>query len=180
MTDTTYAASVTVRQGKVYVPTMALWKETGVNLTIDPVYVGTASEDDLEIILKQCYEAQIVGIPPLSLPLPASGMLTPPKPYKPPEWKAAGVKSWRAFSRGAAVYSIVWYPDKIELHMALCDKMGRGAYSGTKSRGLPRTSDFRELALIVLEDARWYPSAWDTEGNRQTLPITGWLRSFGP
>jgi hypothetical protein len=177
MPTTIFYASVVVRLGKVYVPTLRRIEGAHGLAHREPVYVVNPDAEELGKALARLFQDGHAAITIAEFHEAARASKIAPCA------RAAGLKSNRAFDRGAAHYSVDWQDDKIDLHMAIGDGWGRVEFNATKNRHLPAVADFYTIASVILEDARWYPSAWGTKVLKPgtvDYPSREWVKHFGP
>jgi len=175
MTKALFHASIIVRWGRVYVPTLATIENTYGLVYVEPVFVANIVEDELAEALEK---ATAIGHP--VVPVPAKQELKNGRYPLHPAAKAARATSNLAFDKGSAHYSATWYKERIDLFVAIGDSIGRVEWNATKARQLPPQTDFREVAHIILEEAAWYPSAWNPAPSGKQRTDTDWLRFVDP
>jgi hypothetical protein len=112
-----YVWNVYVRKGTAYIPDVALVKD-GFNLDVEPVRV--VDLQDIPSLVTAIHSAMTRGNP--NIPK------LPPGPFpKPVILEPAGVKSWAAFERRSACFSI--WKDEREIEITETGRDGSGRWS---------------------------------------------------
>ncbi len=141
-------ASIVVRQGKAYIPTIAQ-TEAGVFAGIEPVYVANLTITDLLVALEKVVST---GHPQIPHPAQEEWLRLLKED---PLLRAAGVKSLRKFYQGSMTYEIAWTPQEIIVYTGQFDHLGRAVLE--KKWVFPSTTSLRTVVEAILEDVRSRP-----------------------
>jgi hypothetical protein len=156
-------AMIFVRQGKAYLPVMAL-TEHGVLIGIEPVHTADLTLEALLIALEKVSSA---GHPRIPHPTREEWRYLS---RRDPILRAAGVKSWRAFSQYSVVYTIGWTEQAVVIYISHLDHLGRTDYASAKKLTFPRDAPFRTIVEAILKDIRSRPELQTDNSKAQSSP----------
>ena len=141
-------ARMFVRQGKAYLPVMAL-TEHGVLLGIEPVYVAPLTLEALVAALEKVIAAGHPRIPhPTREEWPRLDS---------PLLRAAKVKSRRAFFQHCVSYDISWTEQAVTVYIMQPDHLGRAEYASAKKLSFTKDTPLRTIVEAILEDVSSHP-----------------------
>lgn len=149
-------AMMFVRQGKAYLPVMAL-TEYGVLIGIEPVYTAALT---LEALLAALEKVLAAGHPRIPHPTQEEWRRLS---RIDPVLRAAKVKSWRAFSQHSVVYTIGWTEQAVVIYISQLDHLGRAEYASAKKLSFPKETPLRAIVEAILEDVRSRPELQTAE-----------------
>jgi len=149
-------AMIYVRQGKAYLPVMAL-TEVGLLAGIEPVYTVPLTLEDLVAALEKVIAA---GHPRIPHPTQEEW---PRLLREDPVLRAAKVKSWRAFSQHSVFYMIGWTEQAVIVYVSQLDHLGRAEFASAKKLSFPKETPLRTIVEAILEDVRSRPELQATE-----------------
>ncbi len=144
-------ATVLVRRGKAYLPTVTI-TQAGFDHYMDPVYVADLNVPSLAAKLEVVKSA---GNP--RVPTPSLEELNHPKQHD-PLFRAVGVGTWRKLEEGGAMYAIRWSEKGVRVYVTTPGKrLGDFRYDEDRERNLPPDTPVEEVARVILEDVRSRP-----------------------
>jgi len=149
-------AMMYVRQGKAYLPVMAL-TEVGLLAGIEPVYTVPLTLEDLVAALEKVIAA---GHPRIPHPTQEEW---PRLLRESPLLRAAKVKSRRAFFQHCVSYDISWTEQAVIVYVLQLDHLGRAEYASAKKLSFPKETPLRTIVEAILEDVRSRPELQATE-----------------
>lgn len=150
------SVSITVRQGKAYLPTLYRSEKYHLHASREPVLVADLT---LESLLAAIEHMKARGNPSIELPEdPEEWRRWVRKAMRQgPELKAAGVKSWKEFGQKARAYGIDWTDEKVIVHMS--EPFAKGGFTFNRSGTLEFPADIplRTIVEVILANIRSNP-----------------------
>jgi hypothetical protein len=143
--------SIYVRKGKAHIPTLAK-TETGVYLTIDPVYTIDLNVDNLTTAINIVRKA---GNPRIPHPT-RDEIIRLPQPVL----KASKVNSWKKMAEGGTSYTISFETENIVLYFTKLDEKARIISDTSKTLQFPPGTSIKDIVQAILDDVQSRPELY--------------------
>lgn len=150
------SVSMTVRQGKAYLPTLYRSEKYHLYARREPVLVADLT---LEGLLAAIEHMKVRGNPSIELPEDPEEWRRWVREAKRrgPELKAAGVKSWKEFGQKARAYEIDWTDEKVIVQMSKPFAKGGFTFDRRGTLEFPPDTPLRTIVKVILADIQSNP-----------------------